>query len=199
MPRWVLTQTHKASGKMSFWLMRQTDHISCISTFNYAKKGTLQWHWSMQEAQLCSAAVLLCLALGVWSLCRLPWNLKTIKAFWSQMCCPLSDNLISVAGHRFTNRIKTQHTQLKAPKVGLDQIIGLLWSGLLWTLIWILLRICRSSLKCLEKTPWSSSIKYPDLEKMPVDGCIGFATKVSATRCWGYHHFYPGQCHFIFF
>lgn len=76
--------------------MRQTDHISCVTTYTYAKKITLHWHWSMEEAQICSAAALLHLALGV----------SSPVAFWSQMCSPVSENLVFVAGHRFTNTAK---------------------------------------------------------------------------------------------
>lgn len=42
-----------------------------------------------------------CNYCGTWRrlgsiLCRLQWNLKTIEAFWSQMCCPVSESLVLV-------------------------------------------------------------------------------------------------------
>ena len=40
-------------------------------------------------------------------------TLETIKAFWREMCCPVSESLVSVAGHGSSNRTMTQNTQLK--------------------------------------------------------------------------------------
>ena len=88
-------------------------HISSMFTdeeMKHPKKRTLYLMWNMEEAQLCYGAALLHLAQGVLNLCRVQWNLKTIKAFWSEMCCPVSESLVSVAGHGSSNSIMTQNT-----------------------------------------------------------------------------------------
>lgn len=88
MPNYMST-SHKASGRMSCGQMRQKlhflpRHISSMLTdgkMKHIKKRTLSLLWNMGEARLCSGAVLLHLAQGVLNLCRVQWNLKTIKGF----------------------------------------------------------------------------------------------------------------------
>ncbi|KAJ0051257.1 hypothetical protein NL108_017089 [Boleophthalmus pectinirostris] len=52
--------------------------------------------------------VLLHLAQDVLNLCKIQWNLKTVKVFWNKMCCLVSKTLVSVVGHGSSNRIMTQ-------------------------------------------------------------------------------------------
>lgn len=58
------------------------------------------------------------LAQGALNLCRAQWNLKTVSAFWGEMCSPVSDSWVSVAGHGSSNRIMTQNTELGTTKNG---------------------------------------------------------------------------------
>ena len=110
---------------MSFGQMRENwsflaSHISSMfrdAKMKHTKKRTLYLLSNMEEARLCSGAALLHLAQGVLNVCRVQWNLKTIKAFWSKMCCPVSERLVSVTGHGSSNRIMTQNTQLKRPRM----------------------------------------------------------------------------------
>lgn len=67
---------------------------------------------------------------GVLDLWKAQWAPRTIRAIWSKMCCPVSESLVSVAGHGSSNRIKTQNTRLKAPKNPSEQNPGLFWRGL---------------------------------------------------------------------
>lgn len=67
----------------------------------------------MEEAQWCSGAASLLLAQGDLNLCRVPWNLKTIEAFCVEMCCPVTESLVLVAGYGSCNRVVTQNTTTK--------------------------------------------------------------------------------------
>lgn len=78
------------------------------------KKIKLPILWNMEEARLWSYATLLHLPQGVLYLFRVWWNLKMIKEFWREMCCLVSESLVLVTGHGFSNRITTQNTQLKS-------------------------------------------------------------------------------------
>lgn len=48
------------------------------------------------------------------------WNLTSIRAFLCEMCCSLSESLVWVAGHWFSNRMMTQN----------KQNTGLFWNAL---------------------------------------------------------------------
>lgn len=39
-------------------------------------------------------------------------NLRSIKAYWREACCLMSERLVSIAAHGFSNRIMTQNTHL---------------------------------------------------------------------------------------
>lgn len=112
---------------------------SQMQKMKHTKKRTLVWN--VAGAQVFSGAALSHLAQGALNLCRAQWNLKTVSAFWGEMCSPVSDSWVSVAGHGSSNRIMTQNTELGTTKNGQEQInsdvafyelnpIGPLWKEL---------------------------------------------------------------------
>lgn len=111
-------------------------------------KRILYLLWMRKKAWLSSgdASLQLCVQLVVLNLCRVQLNLRTLKAFQSKMCCPVSENNWTSAKYWLKTQLK--HKRISKNKTLVNCI--LLWpretrSKLYWTLVeWA--KTC-----CLEK------------------------------------------------
>lgn len=80
------------SETMSFGQMRQNTKMK------HTKKRALCPLWNMEAPIVWGVFFLLHLIQGAYNLCRLQWILKIIQVYRREMCCPVSESLVLVAG-----------------------------------------------------------------------------------------------------
>ncbi len=104
------------------------------------------------------------------------WLKTNSRPFWSKICCPLSESLVSVAGHGSSNRIMTQNTQLKTPTNGRTKH----WTILKWPSVSPDLNPIEHLWKELKHAVWrrhTSNLRqleqfsHEEWAKIPVDRC----------------------------
>ncbi len=118
--KWIL----KYYNPSVFWKQVKTGALWEVTSALYSqmkkiklqrKTSNLRWN-TEEEAGSCFGAALLCIGQVAWNLCWAKWNLKTIKAFWSDTHCWVAESSSSIAGHTSSKRINTQLRELMNKK-----------------------------------------------------------------------------------